>query len=183
LRKLLPNAITALRLLLIIPFGWSVIEGRPHLAFGLLTAMAISDVVDGYLARRWRTTSPLGAFLDPLADKLTQVVGLVLLAGASAPGFTPIPAPLVALVLARDLVLAYGTWRVRRRIGDVKVRARWEGKASTLCIFVLLLGSCLGAPRWFVLGLSVTATPLVVASGIRYVRDGVAQVRERSSDR
>jgi cardiolipin synthase len=177
LRKLLPNAITALRLLLIAPFGWSVVDGRPHLAFGLLAAMAVSDVVDGYLARRWRVTTPLGAFLDPLADKLTQIVGLVLLAGASGPGFTPIPAPLVALVLARDLVLAYGTFRVRRHLGDVKVRARWEGKASTLFIFVLLAGACLGAPRWFVLGLSIAAAPLVVASGIRYVRDGVAQVK------
>lgn len=177
MRKILPNAITALRLLLIAPFAWSVLDGRSPLAFGLLTAMAVSDAVDGYLARRWRATSPLGAFLDPLADKLTQIVALVLLAVTTAPGFTPIPAPLVALVLARDLVLAYGTFRVRRRLGDVRVRARWEGKASTLCIFILLLGACLGAPRWFVLGLAWLAAPLVVTSGIRYVRDGVAQVR------
>lgn len=177
MRRLLPNAITALRLALILPFGWSVVAGRPHLAFGLLAAMAVSDAADGYLARRWAVITPLGAFLDPLADKLTQIIGLILLAAADAPAFTPIPALLVALVIARDLVLAYGTFRIRQRLGDVTVRPRWEGKASTLCIFLLLLGSCLAAPPWFVLALSLLAAPLVVASGIRYVLDGVAQVK------
>lgn len=177
MRKLLPNVITGLRLVLIGPFIWAVLDGRALLAFWLLTAMAISDGVDGFLARRWRAITPLGVFLDPLADKLTQVVGLILLAGADAPEFTAIPRWLVALVLSRDLVLAWGTFRIRRHLGNVKIEPRWEGKLSTLCVFVLLLASCLALPRWFVLGLSIATAPLVVAAGVRYVRFGIAQVR------
>ena len=176
MRRLLPNAITVGRLLLLPVFVWSVLDARPPLATVLLLTMAFSDVLDGYLARRWHAETRMGALLDPLADKLTQLTGLVVLAYAAPPDFPRIPRLFVALVLARDALLAYGAVRIRLGRGRVHIRARWEGKASTLLIFVLLCASCVRAPEWVVLGLAIAAAPLVVAAGVHYTIDGRKQI-------
>ncbi len=181
MRRLLPNAITTLRFLLLPLFGWSVVAGRTALAPALLAAMAFSDWLDGFLARRYRAESRLGAFLDPVADKLTQLSGLVLLSLAPDPTFTRIPVAFIALVLARELALAYGALRVRLRRGGVRIRPRFEGKASTAVIFALLLAACLGAPPWPVWILCALGAPFVVISGVRYVIDGYLQMKEGAS--
>ena len=72
-----PNAITALRLALLPVFGWYVVDDRPITASVVLALIGFSDVLDGYLARKWNVMSRLGAFLDPLADKLAQITGLI----------------------------------------------------------------------------------------------------------
>ncbi|MHC4547398.1 MAG: CDP-alcohol phosphatidyltransferase family protein [Planctomycetota bacterium] len=178
MRRLLPNAVTVLRLALLLVFAWAVLGARPLLATALLAAIGLSDWLDGFLARRWRAESRLGALLDPIADKLTQVTGLLLLAVTSSPVFTPIPAPFVALVFGRDLLLLYGALRVRLRRGTIRIRPRWEGRASTVLGFALLLAACLGLPRAVVVGLCVAAAPLVVAAGVRYTLDGHRQISE-----
>ncbi|MBP7983592.1 MAG: CDP-alcohol phosphatidyltransferase family protein, partial [Chromatiaceae bacterium] len=81
----IPNILTLLRIFLIpvfvgffyLPFTWARLACA--LVFGLA---ALTDLVDGYLARRWGQTSALGAFLDPVADKLMVAVALVLLVEA-----------------------------------------------------------------------------------------------------
>jgi cardiolipin synthase len=162
----------------LLPFwGWAMVEGARGPSAALLVAIAASDWLDGFLARRWRAQSRFGAVADPLADKLSQILGLVLLALTRAEAFTPIPAWLVAVVFARDLWLAYGTLRIRLRHGRVAIRPRWEGKASTGLLFALLLAATLGAPSALVLGLSLAAATLAVAAGARYTLDGFRQAR------
>ncbi len=177
MRRLLPNTITAVRLLLVPLFGWSIVAGRTVLAPALLAAIALSDWLDGFLARRYRAESRFGALLDPVADKLTQILGLVLLVYAPHPAFAPVPAFFLALVLLREMMLVYGAVRVRFSRGTVRIRPRFEGKASTGAIFLLLLAACLGAPEWLVWTLVLLGTPFVVVSGVRYVIDGHRQMR------
>jgi len=172
----LPNAITVLRLLLVPVFGWSIAAGRPALAPALLLGLALSDWLDGFLARRYRAESRFGALLDPVADKVAQLTGLVLLAWAPRP-FTEIPGVFLALVLAREMLLLYGAIRVRLAHGSIRIRPRVEGKVSTGAVFGLLLAACLGAPRWAVWTLCGLGAPFVVASGVRYVIDGYRQMK------
>ncbi|MEM8886302.1 MAG: CDP-alcohol phosphatidyltransferase family protein, partial [Planctomycetota bacterium] len=132
--KHLPNAITAMRLVLLPVAAWALLRGDRPLTLGLVAAIAVSDWLDGYLARRFALVTPLGAILDPLADKLTQLTLLVLLAWGGQTAFATIPRWFVALVLAREVFLVYGAVRVRMRVGGVTIRARWEGKLSTALV-------------------------------------------------
>jgi cardiolipin synthase len=177
----LPNAITALRLLLVPVFGWAIVTGRTALAPLLLAVIALSDWLDGFLARRYRAESRFGTLLDPVADKLTQLLGLGLLAYAPHPAFATIPAFFVALVLMRELMLVYGALRVRFSRGTVGIRPRFEGKASTAAIFLLLLAACLGAPPWVIWTLVLLGAPFVVVSGVRYVLDGHRQMSAKTN--
>jgi cardiolipin synthase len=177
MRRLLPNAITAVRILLVPLFGASLLAGRAVLAPVLLVVIALSDWLDGFLARRYRAESRLGALLDPVADKLTQILGLGVLVYAPAPAFAPVPPFFLSLVLMRELMLVYGALRVRFSRGTIRIRARFEGKASTVAIFVLLLAACLDAPPPVVWTLVLLGAPFVVVSGARYVIDGHRQMR------
>ncbi len=181
MRRLLPNAVTALRLLLVPLFGWALLAGRAVLAPALLVVIALSDWLDGFLARRYRAESRLGALLDPVADKLTQILGLALLVFAPAPAFTPVPAFFLALVLVRELMLIYGALRVRLSKGAVRIRPRFEGKASTVAIFALLLAACFDAPPSAIWTLLLLGAPFVVVSGARYVIDGHRQMRREGA--
>ena len=66
----IPNLITLARILLTPLFIIFLIQERYHWALWIFVLAGVSDLVDGLIARRWRQKSPLGAFLDPLADKL-----------------------------------------------------------------------------------------------------------------
>jgi len=177
----LPNAITAARLLLIPLFVWRILGGAGGEAAATLGVIAASDWLDGWLARRWRVESRFGAFLDPLADKLTQLVALSLLAFREIEGVTPVPVALLGLLLARELLLAYGALRIRLRHRRVAIRPRWEGKASTLLVFALAVVACTGAVPWLVAALSLAAAPLIVLSAVRYTLDGRRQLRPARS--
>jgi len=178
-RRRLPNAITCLRLLLLPAIVRAVQRRLPVWAVGLLLASALSDILDGYLARRWKVESAFGRLFDPLADKLTQFTALVLLSMADGDAFTPVPVLFVAVILARDLFLVYGALRVRRRCGRVEIRPRLVGRASTALVFVELIASASAQPRPIVDAIAWGTVPLVVAAGIAYARDGLRQVYRR----
>jgi cardiolipin synthase len=126
----LANALTLLRLLCALPLPALIVWGWSWTALGVFVFAALTDVADGYIAKRFNGCSPLGAVLDPMADKL--LLGLSFLAllvvGAVAPW-------LVALILARDLLLALGTLVLRRRVRDFRIEPLVIGK---LCTFTQL---------------------------------------------
>lgn len=102
----LPNLLTGLRILLIpivvvlfyLPYGWS------DMACGLMFALAgITDSFDGYLARRLGQVSPLGAFLDPVADKLIVAVALVLLVSRDPHWYVTLTA---AVIIGREITIS-----------------------------------------------------------------------------
>lgn len=102
----IPNLLTFLRILLIpffvgsyyLPFDWS-----SQLSALLFTLAAVTDWLDGYLARRWQQTSPLGAFLDPVADKLMVASALVILVQAHPSLFMVIPA---LVIIGREITIS-----------------------------------------------------------------------------
>src|SRR6266850_597789 len=109
------NKITIMRILLVPFFIAQVLYyvGSGNELYRLLAILsfaiaAISDGVDGYIARRYNQRSELGAILDPLADKLLLVSGIVLLSLNNAPYLPRLPLWLVVTVVSRDVIILIG---------------------------------------------------------------------------
>jgi len=105
-RRHIPNALTLLRFAAIPVFAWLLLEAGDEAAWGagiFFTAAALTDQLDGYLARRWHVESAFGKVADPLADRLMIGTAVVLL---WLEGKLPLAAMLV--VLLRDVLLLVG---------------------------------------------------------------------------
>lgn len=99
----LPNSITLLRIVLVPVFAWLHLSGRPVGALAVFAFAALSDGVDGLLARALNQRTELGAILDPIADKFLALTALVLLVSVET-----LPGWLLAVALLRDGVV-FGT--------------------------------------------------------------------------
>ena len=96
----IPNLITLGRILLVPILVWAIISGEMQLAFLLFLIAGISDAVDGFLAKRFGMATELGAYLDPLADKVL-IVSIYVAMGITG----ALPAWLVILVVSRDIMI------------------------------------------------------------------------------
>jgi CDP-diacylglycerol--glycerol-3-phosphate 3-phosphatidyltransferase len=155
----IPNLLTLLRILLIpvfvlvfyLPVTWA------GLGSALVFAVAgITDWLDGHLARRWEQITPLGAFLDPVADKLMVAVALVLLIQVEPSAALALPA---AIIIGREITIsALREWMAELGARG-KVAVSMLGKVKTtaqmVAIFLLLLQTDL-------LGLPVQTTGYVL---------------------
>src|SRR5215475_6837971 len=140
------NKITILRILLIPFFVVEVLyyvkDGHEfHRLLALLSfaVAAICDGVDGYIARRYNQRSELGAILDPLADKLLLVSGIVVLSFDQRPYFETVPLWLTGTILGRDILLLTGLIVIQMTVGKMKVRPRIVGKVATVLQMVVVL--------------------------------------------
>ena len=128
----IPNLITLGRILLVPVVVWAIISGEMGFAFLLFLAAGISDAVDGFLAKRFRMASELGAYLDPLADKALIVSIYVSLGIAGT-----LPIFLVILVVSRDIMIISAfmlSWLVGK---PMPVRPLLVSKANTVAQIVL----------------------------------------------
>lgn len=111
IRHHVPNLISLLRPLLIIPFVYAVAENRTVLLIFMATVIVLSDYIDGYLARTWNAVSEAGKIIDPVADKICTSV-----AAGSLVFYRGFPYWLLMLFVARDLfILGAGLILIRRR--------------------------------------------------------------------
>lgn len=99
----LPNLITIARILLVPVMVWAIASHEMRIAFVLFLAAGLSDAVDGFLAKRFNMASELGAYLDPIADKVLIVSIYIALGVTEA-----IPRWLVILVVSRDILIVGG---------------------------------------------------------------------------
>ena len=177
------NKITILRILLIPFFVVEILyyvkngnELHRFLALLSFAVAAICDGVDGYIARRYNQRSELGAVLDPLADKLLLVSGIVVLSFDHHPYLESVPLWLTGTVIGRDLVILFGMLVIHSTVGKVDVRPRVTGKIATVLQMVGVIWILLKwEPKWlyyFVLGAAVCTA----VSGAFYVWDGVRQL-------
>lgn len=101
----LPNFLTFTRLAALPFLIVAILDGRAAAALVIFLAAAITDIVDGYLARRFGMGSPLGAYLDPIADKLFLVSTFVVFSLRSTPSVIRIPVWLLVLTIFRDVII------------------------------------------------------------------------------
>lgn len=160
----LPNAVTLLRLLLSIPLVFAVVLQESAFAIAALGLAAITDWADGFIARRYHLETQLGAWLDPLADKVILNATFVALATQGL-----LPYWVAGLLLFRDLVIIGGAYMFFRANKVMQGQANQLGKISTLVQFSVL-GWCILFPsvqiNGFVLFVMVS---VALGSGIVYV--------------
>lgn len=129
----LPNLMSLLRLVMIPGIVLSYRGGKNLAAALLLTLSGLTDVADGYVARRWNQVSDLGKILDPVADKLTQAALLYCL----IPRYRAM-SWLLLLLCVKECVMAILGIAVLRRKARIH-SARWFGKLATLGIWSVIL--------------------------------------------
>ena len=101
----LPNFLTFARLASLPFLVMAILDGRHGVALAIFLVAAITDIVDGYVARRFGMGSPLGAWLDPIVDKLFLVSTFVVFALPSTPTRLHIPIWLLVLMIFRDVFI------------------------------------------------------------------------------
>lgn len=129
----LPNLMSLIRLCLIPVFVALYRRGQTTAAVVTVCASALTDILDGIVARRFHMVSDVGKVLDPIADKLTQGVVLICLA-ARRPGMWA----LVGLMFVKEAVTGIANWVIIRRTGWVHA-ARWHGKLATVLLYAAML--------------------------------------------
>lgn len=163
--------------LLILAYDDSVKGGQPreawrYAAIVVFVVAALSDAVDGYLARHWNQRSALGALLDPIADKSLFLVVLVTL------GFIPLDHPrsfpfwFPAIIISRDAILLLGYFILRHFRHPIEIKPHWSGKLST---FFTLIAICavLFRLRPYIEPLCLLGAGLAVLCTAVYVRQGL----------
>ena len=179
----IPNLLTAVRIALIpvivglfyMPYHWS------DMASGLLFAIVgITDAFDGYLARKMGQVSPLGAFLDPVADKLIVATALVLIVSRNPVWYVTLTA---AVIIGREIAIS----ALREWMAEIGARHKMKvtgvGKFKTIVQIVglsmmLFREDLFGLPVYqFGLGLTVVAAVLTLWSMVAYLKAAMPDLR------
>jgi cardiolipin synthase (CMP-forming) len=165
----LPNLICIGRIVLTWPIVVALREGNYAVSMWLFALAAISDGLDGYLAKRFRWTSELGKLLDPAADKLLLVTVFV-----SATWLGLVPRWLTAAAVARDALIALGALTFRLWFGPLRGRPTLLSKVNTavqlIYLFCAMAEAAVGLPGAEVLdALAVITLVTTLVSGANYV--------------
>jgi cardiolipin synthase len=206
LRLSWPNRITMARILLIVPFVIAMLNindpaYKPWTRYAALLVfiiMAISDALDGYLARKHKDVTALGTFLDPLADKLLIVTSCLLLSlvPTSVEGML-LPGAVVVIIIGKDLYTVLGFVIVYLVTGAVKIVPARLGKLSTalqlsMVVAILISPEAMRLIRgfdyfvqflWWAAAASAVGTMLVYTrNGSRYLSEYEHQKRQKAAE-
>jgi len=171
----LPNAITLLRVFLTPLFISLLVYQRHGWALLIFIITALSDGLDGFIARTWQQKSALGTILDPIADKLLLVTSFLALTYLKA-----IPVWLMVIVVSRDGMLVVGALVVHILTGKLSVSPTILGKATTvvqfITIFLTLIFQAFEKNSPLILVLFGLTALLTILSGLHYIYREVAQL-------
>lgn len=172
----LPNVLSLLRVFLIpvlVVLFFLPIESAPLWATIVFVVAAVTDWLDGYLARKWNQTSAFGAFIDPVADKLIVVVALIMVLYTKPVWYVLIP---VILIIARELtVSALREWMAelgQRNVVKVSQMGKWKTTFQMIAISCLIFNnSLLELPIFEIgVGLLYVAAWLTLLSMFNYLQ-------------
>ena len=136
--KHLPNLLTLLRLVLVPCFLGASMEGMYTVAFTIFVTAAVTDMLDGALARRLNVRSKLGALLDPAADKTLMICGFLYYTFAARVPLVRIPGWLTFTVFIRDFLILFFAYLMYTRVRIERFPPSVPGKISTLLQAVTL---------------------------------------------
>lgn len=164
----IPNIITLLRIFLIPVFVTSLVYRRFDLGLYVFIIAAITDCLDGLIARAKNQKSSLGAFLDPLADKL-----LLITAFLSLTILGHVPKWLPIIIISRDIIIVIGWLALYIQTGSTRVQPSLAGKLSNtfqmLTIGSVLLSLNMEFPEKILQLLYVLTSLLAIISCIHYI--------------
>jgi cardiolipin synthase len=187
------NKITVVRILMIpvfvtmaIYYGQSIqrsapLEWQRFTAIAIFLVAAVSDGLDGYIARRYKQRSTLGAILDPIADKGLLLSAIITLSISNwsdiDPEYGRFPAWFPVLVITRDAVILVGAGVLHLLNGKVQVKPSWTGKVATVLQMAAIAWVMLQLHFLSLLYVVIAAGVFTFISGIIYVMDGVRQLQ------
>ncbi|HQZ27498.1 MAG: CDP-alcohol phosphatidyltransferase family protein [Verrucomicrobiales bacterium] len=189
----LANKITITRMLLIPGFivfaayySESITAGKEDVSYRIIALLffataALSDAVDGYIARNYNQSTALGRVLDPVADKLLLLSGILMLSLTN--WHSGLPIWFAVLVIARDVLITSGVLIIHFTTGTVRMRPIITSKICTAlqlsCVcWVLIDFWSFHSRPWPLEGLIFLAAAFTLISGVQYVREGIHQLRE-----
>jgi cardiolipin synthase len=194
-----PTRITLVRILLIVPFIGCMLNTHDpdlsqatrnllrYISIAVFVSMAISDALDGYLARHRHQVTKLGAFLDPLADKLliTSASLLLVSQGGHVEGFR-LPITVVVLIIGKDVLITIGFLILYLITSQTHIVPVFAGKLAT-ALQLIMVACVLTAPelaqvipgyRWFVRVLWWSAAGMAVLAALIYIRNGSRYIEQ-----
>ena len=167
----LANWLTVLRILLIPVFVALLVYRKPGAALTVFTLAALTDLADGYVARRHGGGSRLGAFLDPMADKLLLIASF-----ATLTYLRVLPAWIMIVVVSRDAILMLGALLIHMVGGRIYPRPTLTGKLATFFQVLTVLSGLLAKYfKWSVAPTALIwlAAAFTVISGFQYIVHGM----------
>ncbi len=188
------NKITVVRILMIpafvtmaIYYGQSIqrhdpLEWQRFTAIAIFLIAAVSDGLDGYIARRYKQRSALGAILDPIADKGLLLSGIITLSISNwsevDPDYGRFPAWFPVLVITRDAVILVGAVILHYFIGNkMRIKPSWTGKVATVCQMCAVAWVMLQLHFLPLIFVVFVAGIFTLISGVIYVMEGVRQLQ------
>jgi cardiolipin synthase (CMP-forming) len=187
------NKITIVRIAMIpafvlmaIYYGQSIQRGAPlewqrFTAIIIFLVAAVSDGLDGYVARRYNQRSTLGAILDPIADKGLLLSAIITLSISNwseiDPDYGRFPAWFPVLVITRDVVILFGSAVLHVLVGKVRVKPSWTGKVATVLQMAAIAWVMLQLRFLPLFYIVIAAGLFTLVSGVIYVMDGIRQLQ------
>ncbi len=175
----LPNIITLLRVALLPPLAYYLIQKDYQTALIIFMVAGASDALDGFLAKHFNWTSRFGAIADPLADKMLMLVSYSYLAIENF-----LPMWLLAIVVGRDIFIVTAAYAFHRRFGPFDMQPSWLSKFNTTFQIFLV--------TWVMFSLVFTQIPELVrdvlivivsatslGSGIQYGWLGISETQKK----
>ena len=167
--RLLPNVLTIFRMIVVAPIVFCLFTEQYRFAFYLAMAAGVSDLLDGFLARRFGWMTHWGGVLDPLADKFLLVSTTLALAWLGH-----LPWWLVGLIVLRDVIIVSAGYYYHFRIARLATAVPTQfSKWNTLCQILLVVSVMLGLafPRWsgpWITWLVYLTAVMTLATGLHY---------------
>jgi len=164
----IPNMLTIMRLLLVIPLVILLLTGHYAVALTVFVIAGVSDGLDGFLAKRYGWTSKFGSIADPIADKLLMVTSYFVLCWQGL-----LPWWLFVVSLLRDLVIVGGAYYYHHLFGLEKVTPSYFGKFNTfiqiLLVVVVIFAQATGSiSEIFIQTLLYIVLISTIISGVHY---------------
>jgi len=179
------NMMTLIRILAVPFFISSIVYYQAsqdylrYVALGIFLVAIVTDIIDGYVARRYHQDTKIGAILDPLADKLllmSAFICLYIVKDLAAP--VAIPLWILLIVISRDAILLLGGAAVYLTRGGIDVVPSRLGRLTAFSQVVAIVGVFLHLPffpaLWFIVGI------LSIASGADYLHNGAKVLNDSS---
>lgn len=129
----IPNILTAIRFVIVPIFGYYLFKEQYFIAVALFFAGGVTDVLDGYIARKFNMITTFGKLADPLADKLMQITALIILTYLKR-----IPIPILIIVVAKEAFMGMGSISLYAKEKHV-VSANWYGKLATVVFYFAVI--------------------------------------------
>jgi cardiolipin synthase len=159
-----------------------------HIAIFIFLFMAVSDAIDGYMARRNKQITRLGAFLDPTADKLLITSAcLLLISPRGMIEHFPLPSTVVVLIIGKDVILTIGFVILYFMTSKIYTAPVFVGKVATTLQLSMVAGILLGPEFsrilpgwiWFLRVLWWSAAGTAVLAILIYIRNGIRYIEEQ----